>query len=183
MPRFITSLLLGSSLLLSAQATAESLTWATEMDLLPIATGGWYTSLAAGRGAWRVRAVAAEVHVPDAFAPRGWVSSRTQAQALLVDRFIRPGFTGPWVGAGFERWNENLKLEHGPERVKLKSLQATLGAGWVFELGRGFTLNPWMAVHQRIAVDHDATIRQTMCRPKAIQAEASLKIGYTFNHQ
>jgi hypothetical protein len=182
MARIMTCLLLGSSLLLSTQANAESLTWATEVDLLPIATGGWYTSLAVGREAWRVRAVAAEVHVPDAFAPKGWVSSRTRAQALLVDRFFRPGFTGPWVGAGFERWDESLKREHGPERVKLTSLQSTLGAGWVFELGRGFTLNPWMAVHRRIAGDRDATIEQAVCRPRALQAEASLKIGYTFNH-
>jgi hypothetical protein len=101
MSRFITRLLLSSSLLLSTQAPAESLTWTTEVDLLPLATGGRYTSLAAGRDAWRVRAVAAEVHVPDAFAPRGWGSSRTRAQALLVDRFFRTAFTGPWVGAGF----------------------------------------------------------------------------------
>ena len=180
MRRIMTGLLLGSTLMLSAQTPAKGLTWSTEVDLLPLATGGWYAALAAGRDSWRIRAVAAEVHVPDAFSPEGWDSARTRAQAILADRFFRPGFSGPWVGAGCERWDESLKLENHAERVHLESLQATLGAGWVFEPGRGFTLNPWMAVHQRVAGDREASIGQAVCRPSSLQAEASLKIGYTF---
>jgi len=176
-----TCLLLGTHVLLSAQASAEPLTWATEVDLLPLATGGWYASVAAGRDVWRARAVAAEVHVPDAFAPKGWNEAHTRAQALLVDRFFRSGFTGPWVGAGFERWDESLKRKHGTERVRLQSLQATLGAGWVFDLGKGFTMNPWLAAHQRIAGDRKASIGEATCQPKGLQVEASLKIGYTFS--
>lgn len=176
----IFAFLLGTSLSLGAQEPAESLTWTTELDLLPVATGGWYTSLSAGRGVWRGRVVLSEVNVPDAFAPNGWNEANIRAQALLVDRFFRPGFRGPWVGAGLERWDESLEREHSNERVRLQSLQATLGAGWVFELGRGFTVNPWLAVHQRIAGDREASVGQATCRPRELQAEASLKIGYTF---
>lgn len=181
MRRTLNSLLLGSSILLSAQSPAEGPHWSTEVDLLPLATGGWYTSLAMGRNSMRVRAVASEVHVPDAFSPKGWIDARIRAQALLVDRFFRPEFNGPWVGAGLEHWDELLKRENGMEPVRLKSFQATLGAGWVFNPGKGWTLNPWMAMHQRISGDREASIGRVVCRPRAVQVEASLKVGYSFN--
>lgn len=181
MHRIRTFLLLGSSLLLRAQGAAESLHWRTELDLLPLATGGWYASLGAGRNTWRIRAVAAEVRVPDVFSPRGWKEARTRAQALLVDRFFRPGFEGPWAGAGLEHWDEELKQDDGTARVRLSSLQATLGAGWFFPLGNRWTLNPWVAVHQRVAGDREVASGQAVCRPRALQAEASLKVGYSFH--
>lgn len=177
MTRIAKSLLLLSGLSLGAQ---DSLTWATEVDLLPVATGGWYASIAAGRHTWRLRAVAAEVNVPDAFAPEGWRGASTRAQALLLDRFFRSTFTGPWIGAGLECWDEALEWKQGPQRVRLKSLQATLGAGWVFPIGRGFCVNPWLAVHQRISGDRSATQGPAECRPGPLQAEASIKIGYSF---
>jgi hypothetical protein len=181
MRRSISGLFLGASLLAPAQVSAQGLKWATEVDLLPVATGGWYTSLAAGRNLWRMRAVAAEVRVPDAFAPEGWEASRTRAQALLADRFFRPGFTGGWIGGGVERWEERLKLENSAARVHLTSLQATMGGGWNFDLGKGFTANPWLAVHHRISGERAAAVEQQVCRPRPWQAEASLKIGYSFN--
>lgn len=173
-------LLLGTNMLLCARTPSERLTWATEVDLLPIATGGWYASAAAGRGLRRARLAAAEVHIPDAFAPSGWNDAQTQAQAFLVDRFFRPGFTGPWIGGGLEHWDERLQRRHSREQIRLDSLQATLGAGWAFPLGKGFTVNPWLAVHQRIAGDREVSVGQATCRPKALQAEASIKLGYTF---
>lgn len=174
------ALLLTSNLLVAADTPKETLRWATEVDLLPFATGGWYGSVAAGRGVWRLRVVAASLNVPDRFAPVGWEEAQTRAQALLVDRFFRPGFTGPWIGGGIERWDEDLKWSQGPERARLKSLQATLGMGWAMPLGRGFYVNPWLAIHQRIAGDRTVAIPQGECRPKPFQAEASVKIGYLF---
>lgn len=178
---FMVSLLMGFGLALSAQTPPERWTWASEVDLLPVATGGGYASITAGRDRWRFRVVAAAVNIPKSFVPEGWEDARTRAQALLVDRYLRPGFVGPWVGGGLERWDENLRLERSLERVRLRSLQATLGAGWVFDLGRGFTLNPWVAVHQRIAGDRQAAAGQAICRPAPLQVEASVKVGYTFH--
>ncbi|MBP1627030.1 MAG: hypothetical protein H6Q00_1505 [Holophagaceae bacterium] len=180
MNRIIKGLFLSTSLILSAQQPTESLKWATEADVLPFATGGWYASIAAGRDVWRLRLVVAEVNVPEAFAPKGWKDARTKAQALLVDRFFCPGLVGPWVGAGVERWDEDLKRAQGQQHVRMQSLQATLGAGWVVPLGRGFYVNPWLALHQRIGGDRSAAIPGAECRPKALQAEASVKIGYAF---
>ena len=164
----------------SAPSGSPRWSWATESDVLPVATGGWYLSLATGRHLWRLRAVAAEIEVPDTFAPRGWKDARTRAQALLADRFFRPGFTGPWVGAGLERWEEELAWSGGPRHAHLRSVQATCGAGWVLPLGRGFYANPWVAVHQRIAGDRTASGAPARCHPKPLQAEASLKIGFAF---
>jgi len=180
MKRPALALFLASGLALAAESPQEATVWATEVDLLPVATGGWYTSIAAGRDVWRLRAVAAAVHVPDRFSPEGWEKAQTRAQALLVDRFFRRGFTGPWVGAGVERWDEDLKWGRGPERVRLKSLQATLGTGWALPLGRGFYVNPWLAVHRRIGGDRSAAIPQAECRPRSMQLEGSVKIGYIF---
>ncbi len=180
MNRLALALVLASNIVLATESPKETWKWATEVDLLPVATGGWYTSVATGRDGWRLRAIAACVNVPDRFAPTGWEKAQTRAQALLLDRFFRQGFTGPWAGAGIERWDEDLKWSQGPERVHLKSLQATFGMGWVLPLGRGFNVNPWVAVHQRISGDRSAAIPQAVCRPKSLQAEASIKVGYLF---
>jgi len=180
MNRLALALVLASTFVRAAESPKKATSWATEVDLLPVATGGWYASLAGGRDVWRLRVVAAAVKVPDAFAPAGWEKAKTRAQALLVDRFFRPGFTGPWVGVGVERWDEDLKWSQGPERVRLKSLQATFGMGWTLPLGRGFHVNPWLAVHQRLAGDREAALPQVECRPKSLQAEASVKMGYRF---
>lgn len=167
---------------LPAQTVSEPLRWSSEVDLLPLATGGWYGSLVASKGLWRTRFVAAEVHVPDRFAPKGWEDARTRAVALLVDRAFRLDGSGPWVGGGLERWQEDLRPAGKGERARLQSLQATLGAGWGVPLGHGFHLNPWLAVHQRIGGDREAVVRGQVCRPRGFQFEASLKVGYTFSH-
>jgi hypothetical protein len=52
--------------------------------------------------------------------------------------------------------------------------------GWAVPIGRGVYVNPWLAVHQRIAGDRAAALAQAECRPKSLQAEASVKIGYIF---
>ena len=154
--------------------------WSTELDVLPYATGGWYGSLAWGAGTWRLRGVLAEVHPPEAFEPSGWGAGRTRAAALLVDHFLRPGFQGPWVGTGLECWQERMRRSDRPEAVTLQTLQATLGAGWVFRLGDQLTINPWLAVHGRVAGDSQAVTQNRICKPNPIQAEASLKLGWTW---
>lgn len=164
---------------LGAQASPEPLRSSTEVDVLPVATGGWYGSLGAGRGRWRARLVAAEVHVPDRFAPKGWEDGRTRAVALLVDRAFRAEGSGFWVGGGLECWEERLRPAGGSDHAQLRSLQATLGCGWVIPLGRGFHLNPWLAVHQRVGGDREAVVAGQACRPRSLQAEASLKVGWT----
>jgi hypothetical protein len=176
----VASLLLLASCLVAGECAQGAPRWGAEVDLLPVATGGWYASLVAGRDAWRLRLVAAEVKVPDRFAPSGWEKARTRAQALLVDRFFREDFTGPWIGGGVERWDEDLTCTDGGGRVRLKSLQATFGAGWVVPLGGRFYVNPWAALHQRVAGDRTAPLSQGECRPRALQGEASIKIGARF---
>lgn len=177
--RFLIPLLL-SCMAMQAQENPDHLRMSAEVDLLPVATGGWYGSLAAGKARWRMRAVASEVHVPAAFTPTGWKEEHLQAEALLVDHFFRSGFTGPWMGTGLEHWRESALREGTPDRIRLQSLHATLGGGWVFPLGRGFTINPWLALHQRIAGTRRAFAREQEFHPAPLQAEASIKIGYSW---
>lgn len=178
-----TALLLALSLPMAAQApSTPSTPWtmSTEADLVAFASGGWYASLAAGKGAWRGRAVVAEVHPPDRFAPEGFEAGRVRAVALLADRFFRPGFRGPWVGGGLEGWEERYRQQGAGTEVQLRSLQATLGAGWVFDLGHGFTVNPWGALHQRLAGDREAATATAVCQPPALTGEVSVKVGFAW---
>lgn len=122
----------------------------------------------------------AEAHPPDQFGPKGWEDGRVRAVALLADRFFRPGFTGPWVGGSLEDWDERYKSQGRLEEVQLRSLQASFGGGWIFDLGRGFTVNPWGAVHQLIAGDREAATPTAVCHPKALMAEVSVKVGYAW---
>ncbi|MDR3672805.1 MAG: hypothetical protein P4L36_18315 [Holophaga sp.] len=163
-----------------AQDRPGAIAWSTELDVVPYATGGWYGSLAGGLGTWRLRGVLAEVHPPSAFEPRGWGDGRTRAAALLVDRFFRPGFTGPWLGSGVERWQQRLRPDGQADPVTLRTFQATLGAGWVFRMGDHLTINPWLAAHERIAGDRQASADGRICRPNPTEGEASLKVGWAW---
>lgn len=173
-------LLMSLGVALAAQDRVAPVSWSAEIDVLPFATGGWYGSLATGKGPWRIRGAMAEVHVPDRFAPTGWEGPRIRATAVLVDRFFREDATGPWMGTGLERWEERYRLQGQTVSARLQSLHATLGGGWVFDLGGGLTLNPWLALHQRIAGDRQASPGGRTCRPNPLQAEASIKLGYTW---
>lgn len=153
MSRGLSLLLITLALPLAGQAPPAARYQSSEVDLLAVASGGWYASLASGRGLWRGRLAVAEVHPPDRFAPEGWRDGRIRAVALLTDRFFRPGFTGPWVGGGIEGWDERYRQQGPGTEVRLRTLQGTLGAGWVVDLGHGITLNPWGALHQRLAGD------------------------------
>ncbi len=163
-----------------AQPAPCAIQWSAEVDAVPFATGGWYGSLAAGSGAWRLRGVVAEVHPPSTFEPKGWTGGRTRAQALLLDRFFEAGFNGPWTGFGVERWEERIRPDGQPGKAAMNSLQGTLGAGWVYRMGSHFTLNPWMAAHARMAGDREAQADGQVCRPRRIQAEASVKAGWAW---
>jgi hypothetical protein len=90
-----------------------------EIDVLPYATGGWYGSLWYGFGHLRIRGVISQVNPPDFTIEDGFTDARTRAYALLVDYFPRPGRTGPWLGAGIERWENSIA--HPEEEMRGES--------------------------------------------------------------
>jgi len=169
----------------TVQAVAQSIGGAPikvglEVDAVPFATGGWYASGWVGRDRARLRLVATKVELPGAFVSAGWDKHRLEAQALLVDRFFRPGFAGPWVGAGLEHWSNRIERTGTGLETRFSSLQATAGGGWVFRFGNHFYLNPWAALHVQIAGDREAAAGPWTYHPRRVLGEASLKAGWQF---
>lgn len=101
--RFI--FLLGLAAASFAQEGPRPWRLATEVDVLPYATGGYYGSLVAARGEWRLRGVAARSTAPSFLVSDGFQDKRVDAYAVLADRFFgkrklqQEGF---WIGGGAE---------------------------------------------------------------------------------
>jgi hypothetical protein len=156
-----------------------------ELDLLPLALSaadgemGGSLQLWAGRGRSRLRVVGARIHFPDGMTDEPFRDRETTAVAAIWDRSVRPGFRGPWVALGAEAWWNEIGSTAGPERASWNEWRATAGAGWVFRAWRGLTLNPWGGVHVRLN-DPEVVLHGRAYVPARLQAEVSLKLGWTF---
>ena len=82
-----------------------------EIDLLPVALSAADGHLGGGVNLWigrdrvRLRAVGAYLAFPPgALTPSGFEDRQLTVAAGIVDVFYRPGFSGPWLGAGLEHW-------------------------------------------------------------------------------
>jgi hypothetical protein len=156
-----------------------------EVDLLPVALSaadgelGGSLQVWAGRGRSRLRVLGACIHFPDGMTDEPFRDRETTAVAVIWDRFFRPRFHGPWVAAGAEAWWNEIGSNAGPQRADWTEWVATAGAGWVFPVWRGLTVNPWGAVHVRLN-DPDVVLYGRAYEPARLQAEISLKVGWTF---
>jgi len=157
-----------------------------EVDLLPTVASavdgevGGALQAWVGRGRDRLRLVGARLHYPDGLAAAPFADQRSTVAALLYDRFFQDGFRGPWVALGLEYWWSSIGLETGGERGAWRTPVATAGAGWVFPIWRGLYLNPWGAVHRPL--DTGAVqVGNATYRPRAFEAEVSLKVGWAFS--
>src|ERR1041385_2702238 len=61
----------------------------------------------------RVRFVGAHLEAPDAFAfaDEGFENPTTTAFAAIIDYTFGPHFDGPWIGSGFEIWQQSIRSE------------------------------------------------------------------------
>ena len=149
----------------------------TEFDVLPYATGGAYVSLVISRGAWRIRGVASRVNVPEAFVADGFSDQRTDAVALLADRFIGAGSgeaRGFWVGGGVEYWWNRIRRDGSETYTAYNTTMLTAGGGYVWHLTRHVYLNPWAAAHALVAGDREVDVSGAAFAPRRFTAEASL---------
>lgn len=155
----------------------------TEFDVLPYATGGAYGSLVLGRGAWRIRGVLSRVNVPEAFVADGFSDQRTDAIALLADRFIGAGSgeaRGFWAGGGVEYWQNGVRRDGSESYAAYNNTMLTAGGGYVWHLTRHVYLNPWAAAHASVAGDREVDVSGATFAPRRFTAEASLKLGIVF---
>jgi hypothetical protein len=153
-----------------------------ELDVLPFATGGYYGSVFVG-DAWRLRAVAARSAIPSFLVTSSFEKKRTDAYALLADRFIgsrRAKMEGLWVGGGGEFWRSRIRQEHTTAMTYYNNFLLTGGVGYVYKLSNHFYVNPWGAAHMVVAGDRKINVSgRTYTQPR-FTPEVSVKLGFVF---
>jgi hypothetical protein len=163
-----------------AQDSTEHIKIGTELDLFPYATGGYYTSLWAGEGRIRFRAVAAESNIPQFVVNDGFKDMNTKAYALIADYFFNDNYSGLWLGTGVEYWKNKVKNSANETEGKFDNLQLTFGGGYALKIWNNLYINPWGALHLRVSGDSEKNIGGKSYTIRTLLAEASLKIGWYF---
>src|SRR5215468_2940058 len=91
-----------------------------ELDLLPTVLSALDGRLGGGANVWvgrdrvRLRAVGTFIAFPSGLTPSGFEDRELTVAAGIVDVFFRPGFVGPWLGAGAEHWWNRIASPAGP---------------------------------------------------------------------
>jgi hypothetical protein len=179
------SLLAQHCLKSSTQPATDSKAWklGTEVDVLPYAMGGYYASAFVGHDGWRLRGVAARSDTPSFLVTSGFEKKRTEAYALLADRFLgskRTQLKGFWVGGGGEFWQSRIRQENASNFAHYDNFVLTAGGGYVWKLSKHFYLNPWSALHAVVAGNTNINVSGKMYQQPRLTPEASLKFGFVF---
>jgi len=166
-------------------AARDSKDWqfGSEVDVVPFATGGYYGSGFVGHEGWRTRAVVARTNIPSFMVSDGYKDKRTDAYALLADRFIgarRLQLDGLWVGGGAEYWRNRIHAENSNVDAHYQNYMATVGAGYVWKLTHHIYVNPWAAGHLVVAHSREIPIAGKIYKQSIFTSEASVKIGIIF---
>jgi hypothetical protein len=155
----------------------------SELDILPYATGGYYGSGFLGRDGWKFRYVVARTDIPSFLVTDGFEAKRTDAYALLADRFFgakRGKLEGFWIGGGGEYWRSRIRTDASPAYTSYQNYLLTLGGGYVWRLSKHFYLNPWAGGHFVVAHARAIAVSAEMYTQPVFTAEASAKLGITF---
>lgn len=151
-----------------------------ELDVLPYVTGGYYGSIWLGRGHFRYRAIVTRITTPEFLVEDGFTNNEIQAYTAIADYFFNSEFRKWWVGAGFEYWKGKIQTDAKRSTVKYDNTIFTVGTGYVWKFYKNFYLNPWAALHTRIAGDSKVMVDDEEYSPSVITPEVSIKIGWHF---
>ena len=189
---FILMLMLFSNTLFGQQSVkkpdegaTENAVWkfGTEVDVLPYIMGGYYASAFVGHDAWRFRGVAARSAAPSFLVTSGFEKKRTDAYALLADRFLgseRAQLKGFWVGGGGEFWQNRIRQKNTSNFTDYDNFVLTAGGGYVWKLSKHLYVNPWSALHVVVAGNRNINVSGKMYHQPTVTPEASLKVGFVF---
>ena len=156
-------------------------TWmaGTELDFVPFANSGYYSSVVGGYGHWRARFVLTGITTPGFATQRGFTHNTMYVNAYIVDYYLKEGFKGWWIGPGYETWDGSVKEKSSGLKRSYRTGIFTLGGGYTFRLSDHFYINPWAAVHFPVGGDRDVEFVSKTFKLRAIP-EASAKIGFNF---
>ncbi|HVV07084.1 MAG TPA: hypothetical protein VHC96_22805 [Puia sp.] len=175
-------LLLLSSLASSGQKTPapSGFTGGVEADVLPFLTGGYYMSVWGGYKHVRYRIVLTEVNTPQFLLPEKFSNNEIEAYALIADYFFHRDFQGCWIGTGLEWWKGQIDTRDASATGRYTAYLYTIGTGYVWNIYRGFYLNPWAGAHLKVGGDHFAHVGLLEYTPPLLTPEVSFKIGWHF---
>ncbi len=151
----------------------------TELDLVPFANSGYYTSAVAGYGRWRARFVLTGITTPAFYTQSGFKDNTMHVNAYIVDYYFKDGFKGWWVGPGFETWDGSVREKSSGLKRSYRTAIVTLGGGYTFRISDHFYINPWAAVHFPVGGDKDVDFVSKTFRLRPVP-EASAKLGFNF---
>jgi len=151
----------------------------TELDLVPFANGGYYTSAVLGYGRLRARCVLTGITTPAFYTQPGFRDNTMHVNAYIVDYYFRDGFKGWWVGPGYETWDGSVKEKSSGLKRSYRTSIVTLGGGYTFRIGDHFYINPWAALHFPVGGDRNVDFVSKTYRLRAVP-EASAKLGFNF---
>lgn len=168
---------------LSETPVSHSWKFGTEIDVLPYVMNGYYASAFTAHDAWRLRGVVARSEAPSFLVSGGFDKKRTDAYALLVDRFIgkkKNRLEGFWAGGGAELWRSRIRQEGTSDFTRYNNTVLTAGGGYVWKLSNHFYLNPWSAIHVVAAGDRKINVSGKIYEQPRLTPEASVKFGIVF---
>jgi hypothetical protein len=179
----IRALILGSLLCFACGgATAagqREWTFGTEFDLVPFLNDGYYVSAIAGKGRLRGRLVSAHLTVPAFATDDAFEDNDLSVVAGILDVYFKDGFSGWWLGPGFEGWEGDVTEKASGLRQSYQTTIFTVGGGYTWKFSRHFYLNPWAAVHFPIGGDREISFTSSDFEIKPTP-EASVKLGIEF---
>lgn len=155
----------------------------SEIDVLPYVMNGYYASAFVARDAWRFRGVAARSNAPSFLVTDGFEKKRTDAYALLVDRFVgrkRNRLEGFWIGGGAELWHNRIRQDGASDYTRYNNAVLTAGGGYVWKLSNHFYVNPWSAVHVIAGGDRRIDVSGKVYQQPRLTPELSVKFGIVF---
>jgi hypothetical protein len=183
---FSNSLLFAQAAAVSKSAeTTVSPSWkfGTEIDVLPYVMNGYYGSAFVARDGWRFRGVAARSQAPSFLVSDGFEKKRTDAYALLLDRFIGPKknrLEGFWVAGGAELWRSRIRQDGTTDFARYNNTVVTTGGGYVWKLSNHFYVNLWSAVHAVVGGDRRISVSGKNYEQPRFTPELSVKFGIVF---
>jgi len=174
---FFCLLLLHFSMTAQAQQKAKV---GMELDVLPYVTGGYFGAVWIGKEHLRARALYAYVHMPDFVTPDGFSNNTIRSFALLGDYFLKKEQVGFWVGGGLVFWDGTIQTDLHLEEASYHSFLINGSMGYAWPLNAHFYLSPWAGLSLRTGGDQQVSVDGETFKPRLINPEASLKVGFVF---
>jgi hypothetical protein len=158
-----------------------------QLDLLPTllsaahGKAGYAPQIWLGIEPVRVRLISAHLQPPDGFAgaPKGFRDLTTTVMAVVFDYTFGSRFDGAWLCSGVEVWQRSIRHPQVSGTARWSNTVFTFGGGYIWRFAGDFYLDPWAGVHA-ILDSHPVWLGDHRFKPRPIEAEASLKVGWFF---